>query len=265
MFSFLKRDQSVLDEDSIAWLFTCFGWALKHLDSGVFINETQLITPSNEHFPGKANSLQGIANLIFNQVANHAGMGHWPYRLTDQNSWTGDDSPTVVIEGALRGAQCQASAQTPSKHQLNITYDANQINNPEAMIATFAHTLAHYLASTAAEPPPGGEENWSQTTEVVAVFLGFGIMFSNSAYSFRAGGCGSCRGAASDRSNFLSQYDITYALAIFSRLKNIPTKQVTPHLKKSLRGYYKLCVKDLAKRPAELATLHSHLIDDGVV
>jgi len=264
MLGLLKRDQPVLDEDSIAWLFDSFGWALQHLDHRVFIDETQLITPSNEHFPGKANSIQGIANLIFNQVANHAGMGHWPYRLMDQNSWTGGDSPTVVIEGALRGAQSQAPAQTPSKHQLNITYDANQINNPEAMIATFAHTLAHYLASTATEPPPGGEENWPQTTEVVAVFLGFGIMFSNSAYSFRAGGCGSCQGAAADRSNSLSQYDITYALAIFSQLKDIPTKQVTPHLKKSLRGYYKQCVKDLVKRTAELATLRSHLIDDSV-
>ncbi len=259
MFNFLQRDQTVLDEASIAWLYESFGWALRHLDSEVFANDTILVIPSNEHFPGKADSISAIAELIFNQVATYAGMNHWPCRLMDDTSIPSNTAPKINIEGSLRGSKgLKAQALAVDQH-LAIAYDPNQINNPEAMIATFAHTLAHYLASMAPEPPPGGEENWPQVTEVVAVFLGFGVMFSNSAYSFRAGGCGSCKSAASNRTNFLSQYDITYALAIFAELKKLPTKQVTHHLKKSLRGFYKQCARDVSKHTSELKTLRSIL------
>ncbi len=256
MFSFLKKDQTVLDEESITWLFECFGWALQHLGNDIFANKTILVIPSNHHFPGKADSIEGISSLIFSQVATYAGMSHWPYRLMDQNCATNYHPPKIAINGALRSSKGQEIKSAVTGEALPIVYDPNQINNPEAMIATFAHTLAHYLASMAPEPPPGGEENWPQATEVVAVFLGFGVMFANSAYTFRAGGCGSCS-SASERTNFLSQYDITYALAIFAQLKEIPVKQVTPHLKSTLRGYYKQCIKDISKRATELAKLNA--------
>ena len=35
---------------------------------------------------------------------------------------------------------------------LTLSYDPDQLNNPEAMIAVFAHTLAHYLGTSASEP-----------------------------------------------------------------------------------------------------------------
>jgi len=259
MFGFLTKDEPVLDQESITWLFESFGWALQHLDSDIFFTDTILVTPRNEHFPGTANSIPGIAELIFNQVAAYAGMHHWPCLLINQNDWVANDSPKVIIEGALRGPDGIPPADIAPEHRLAVTYDAQQINNPEALIATFAHTLAHYLASMAPESPPGGDENWAQTTEVVAVFLGFGLMLSNSAYAFRTSGCGSCRSAASGRNNFLSQYDTTYALAIFAHLKELPVKAVTAHLKKPLRGFYKQCAKDVANRTAELAQLRSAL------
>jgi hypothetical protein len=90
---------------------------------------------------------------------------------------------------------------------------------------------------------------------VVAVFLGFGLLFANSAFNVRVGCGGSCATPANDRQNFLSQYDITYTLALFGVLKEIPDKQVLRHLKASLRGHYKHCVKDIRARPDALAGL----------
>ncbi len=257
MFGFLKKDQLLLDESSIVWLFDSFGWALRNLGADLFADETILVTPSNTHFPGRADSIPGIAAVVFEQVKAYAGMSHWPCQLIDQNSCAINAQPKVVIEGALRGGGSRVSKNVDPEQSLVVTYDPNQINNPEAMIASFAHTLAHYLASMAPEPPPGGEENWAQVTEVVAVFMGFGLMFSNSAFTFKTGGCGSCKGAAADRTNYLSQHDITYALAIFSVLKGIPVKSVTPHLKKSLRGFFEKCVKDVTGRKGDLETLNS--------
>ena len=102
------------------------------------------------------------------------------------------------------------------------------------------------------QPPPGGVENWPHITEVVAVFMGFGLMMANSANTVKIRSCGSCSGPAVERSNALSQYDITYALAIFSCLKEIPTREVLAHLKKSLWPFYKKAAKEVMNKTEEL-------------
>ena len=116
----------------------------------------------------------------------------------------------------------------------------------------YAHVLAHYLGSMSKEPPPGGVENWPHITEVVAVFMGFGLMMANSAHTVSIRSCGSCAGPAVERGNALSQYDITYALAIFSCLKGIPTREVLVNLKKTLRPFYKKAAKEVMRKSEEL-------------
>jgi hypothetical protein len=77
-------------------------------------------------------------------------------------------------------------------------------------------------------------------------------MMANSANTAKIRSCGSCSGPAVERSNALSQYDITYALAIFSCLKNIPSKEVMVNLKKSLRPFYKKAAKEVMNKKEEL-------------
>ena len=68
MFSKFLKPKAVLDEETTLWLFDTFAWALRNLDARVFYEETILVTPSNQHFPGTENSAHGMANLIFSQV-----------------------------------------------------------------------------------------------------------------------------------------------------------------------------------------------------
>jgi hypothetical protein len=139
-------------------------------------------------------------------------------------------------------------AAAPSPASLTVTYEPDYLNNPEAMIAVFAHALAHYLGTSAKEPPPGGAENWPQVTEILAVFLGFGLMFANTALVLPRGGC--CGGPVVRRQAYVSQHDITYALAIFAALKRLPQQQVLRHLKGSLRGHFRRAMREVKGRYA---------------
>ncbi len=240
-------EQGPLLEDAYAeWMFDTFGWALHNFDARSFRDETILVTPSNKHFPGRANNPDEMAKLIFSQVVGYAGMRHWPLRLLPPDSCVLEQPKELRIEGALRGAHARAPAADESA-LLNVSYDPQTLNNPEAMIAVYAHTLAHYLGSAVTEPPPGGVDNWPQATELLAVFLGFGLMFANTALVLPSGGC--CGGPVVRRQAYVSQHDITYALAIFVALKDMPARQVLPHLKKSLRGHFKKALR-------EVKTLH---------
>lgn len=248
----LFKSRPLLDEETAHWMFDVYGWALHNFDAGVFYDETILVTPSNTHFPGRENSAQGMAELIFEKVKEYAGLGHWPCRLVNEEALTTIEPPRVVIEGALRGSKGIVPTSVDESNKLLITYHPFQLNDPEVLIASYAHMLAHYLGTMAQEPPPGDETLWPAVTEVLAVFLGFGVIMANSANTARIRSCGSCCGPAVERTNYLSQDDTTYALAIFCALKKIPAKAVTPYLKKTLHPYFKKAMKEIENQKTRL-------------
>ena len=236
-----------LEEDSIHWMLDTYAWALDQFDADYFYQHSLLVLPTNEFFPGRADSHAAMAELIFQQVASYTGVGHWPVKVVAEQACQISRNTQFSIEGPLRQKAAGTDLQTPSEQWLEIPYNPNQVSNPEGMIASFAHIIAFYLGQMARVPPPGGSEFWPHTTELLAIFNGFGLMFANSAYTFK-GGCGSCYNPLADRDAYLTERQSTYALAIFAVLKNIPAKLVQKHLKGHLRSFYKRSVKDVSKR-----------------
>jgi hypothetical protein len=264
MFANLFTAKPPLDEPSIEWIFAVFGWALRWFDAGYFRDQTLLIAPTNDFFPGRADSIQGMAELIFHATTGYAGMGHWPLKLMTPEAGLPIAPPLLTLPSPLRGTPSTSAdsgvlALTRSGTIIPIAYDPVLVNNPEALIAVLAQNLAHHLGAAAGEPPPGGLENWPQATEIVGVFLGFGIPFANTAFPFQSRSCGNCSGASPQRQAFLSQFDITYALALFCMIKGIPPREALRHLKSSLRPHGKRCLADVARRETDLEKLRTLL------
>lgn len=255
----LFQSKPLLDEESIQWMLDCYSWALQNFDARVFFDETILVVPSNEHFGGKDESPEGRANLILEQVKKYAGMTNWPVTMVNEQEFTASNvaanPPKMLSNGSVRGEQAIVPQLAEENDRLLVIYQPELLKNPQALIANYVHTLAHYLGTTARQSPPGGTENWPHVTELLGVFLGFGLMFANTAYNVRVSSCGSCQGPSAERVNYLSQYDISYALAIFSVLKGVPNKQVTAYLKKALHPFYKKAVKDVMGREEALNKL----------
>jgi hypothetical protein len=256
MLNLFSRQAQLLDEDVIEWIFDCYAWALEQFDRNTFLNETILVIPDNAHFPGREQSIEGMANLIFDQVKKYAGVSHWPTRLVNQNE-ANRQVPiglSAEISGALRGngGAIEVPHAGASTNQLQFFYDPQQINDPEGLIAHFAHGLSYQLASSAKIPPPGGVENMPVAGELTGVFLGFGLMFANTATVVRGGGCGGCSGGGPSRQAFLNEEEATYALALFCVLKEIESKKAARHLKKHLRRFFSLALKDCERRKDKL-------------
>ena len=254
MFGFAKP-QPLLQDEQTQWMFDVFSWCLQNFNADFFHQHSVLVLPSNRFFPGRADSAQDMAQLIFNNVKRYAGIVHWPTQVVDHNTCSITTNPQITINGPLRiSASDSDQYSITTEHPLTIPYNPQQISNPEGLIASFAHITAHHMGQMAQQPPPGGAELWPHTTEMLAIFLGFGLMFANSAYTFR-GGCGSCYNASANRDAFLTEQQSVYGLALFAVLKGLPNSEVVPNMKKHLRSFYKKAVKDIQHHSRELDQL----------
>ncbi len=252
MFSALFSKRAPLDEASIRWLFDAYAWALRNLSGSIFQLQTTLVLADDHHFPVDAHSVQGRAELLFSRAAEYAGMGHWPWRVLDSvhcHSLRDVVSPGKARQ-AFRGAH-RIKLDSP----LPVIYDAGLAARREVLLASFARILAGYLIRTLGELPPGGARRWSHATDLLAVFLGFGVIYANSLPLFLPGVGRTTRGRKTRLKSHLSRWDAVYALAIFCVLKGIARREVLPHLKRPLRSFFNRAMMDVERRQPELQRL----------
>ncbi|MEH6472042.1 MAG: hypothetical protein V7752_12405 [Halopseudomonas sp.] len=235
MLTSLFQPKPLLDDDSADWICQQFGWILQQFDRDYFLQQTPLVLPNNDYFPGKADSHQGMAQLLFDRVKQYAGLEHWPTELFDASQRPPDQTQPLPALPLQRGQDLVPSIEaTP----LPIYFNPAQVNDPQAMISSFAQSIGNAYAQQASQAPNVSAEQWPLLVELVAIYLGFGIPMTNSAFAF-AGGCGGCGKRAAQRQAFLSQDEALFGLALFCQLKQIDAKQVLPQLKPHLKKLYK--------------------------
>jgi hypothetical protein len=119
----------------------------------------------------------------------------------------------------------------------------------DAMVATFAHELGHYLMSTAKSDPPGGWDLHELHTDLTGVWLGFGIFLANAARNFSQFQDAGEMGWSSRSQGYLSEGALVTALAVFQRLRGEDPLAAARWLKDYLRT-------DLQNAARALARLH---------
>lgn len=248
MFSLFKT-APLLDEGERQWLLDAFSWAYSHFDGEFFTQHSQIILPTNEFFAGKVSSVEQMAAQVFNQVTHYAGMQNWPLELRAPQNMPPQAQafPRFAMQPTLRGEQAQLQQPcTP----IAISYNPQQVNQPQDLVASLAQALATVLIYHKGVLPPGGKDYLGQATDLLACFLGFGVMMSNTVYQFR-GGCGSCYNPYANRNASLTEAQTVYAFALIAHIKG--DKHGVKHLKSHLRGHYKRAIKEIKTLAAQSA------------
>lgn len=247
MFAGLFQTKPILDTGSSEWILDTFAWAVEHFDINVFKDDTRLILPTNEFYPGKVNSINEMAQSVFDKTLKYAGMEHWPIQLVQPQHYQPQSLPRLSFDDAMRGDNAKPVALAEQQQQvIFISYNPNQINQPQDLVASYAQSLASILIAQKGSLPPGGEEFIPQAVDLVACFMGFGVMLANTAYQFK-GGCGSCYNPHANREVALPEQEMLYCLALFSVLKSMPAKTVHSQLKPHLKTTFKKAYKELFK------------------
>ena len=263
MFGFFKRTP-LIEPAVMDWQFDCFEWLLKNTGGFKVFSETVLVQPSSQFFPQHGMTGPELAEALFLQVKEYAGMSDWPCKLEAQDEDPNPVvAPTLVVQDAPSAPAGTFSAMAEG---VVITYNPGSISDPMSLIATFAHELSHYLTGSFSEEPPGGWENWEYAVDVTSVFLGFGIFAANSVVTFSQYAAFDSQGWRTSRSGYLSEAEVIHALGIFAALGGISQSEILEHLKPYLRGLYKRACRELLdqrqriERLKEVGAVESHAI-----
>jgi len=234
------------------WVADTFAWAITHLNGDFFKNDSQLILPTNKFYQGRVSSVHEMAQRVFSQTVEYAGMQDWPLTLVEPQCISSNKLPVLSANALpantlLRGNNALINLNNEDKQLIEISYNPAQVNQPQDSVSSFAQILSSLLVYHAPISPPGGKEYIPQAIDLVACFMGFGVMFSNTAFQFK-GGCGSCNNRQANRQSTLTELETVYCLAMFCQLKNINKNEVLPHLKGHLKKTFKQAVKQLDKQ-----------------
>ncbi|MFT5758338.1 MAG: hypothetical protein ACI9LM_003077 [Alteromonadaceae bacterium] len=246
MFSTLFKSEPVVDTGTRDWIFDSYAWAIENFDLTVFKNDSQLILPTNQFYPGSVSSVHQMAEFVFEHTLKYAGMDAWPIRLVEPHLLTQTPLPLLKVSDNLRGHSVDITVENEQVQMIDISYNPAQVNQPQDLVSSFAQVLATILVLQSKTLPPGGKEFIPQAIDLVACFMGFGVIFANTAYQFK-GGCGSCNNRSANRQASLPEQETVYALAVFCVLKSIPVKTVQSHLKAHLKSSFKKAVKEVEK------------------
>ena len=226
----------MLPEDGfIRWLL--WAWErLLRLHGGIdALRRRPLITPTLEDFPVDL-ELEGeeLADDYFLFVKEHAGVQGWPLAIVPE------DAPEAGRPG----------------DELLVPYDPALLATPARLVAQLARGVAHYVVLLDGDDDVS-EEELEPLVDATTVFLGFGLFTTNSAR--RIGQSGSVLfgpHAEPESIGALSEHELSYALALFAVLTEIPDRLVEAFLRPNPREFYRRAVKHVLRhRGRELSRL----------
>ncbi|MDQ4087052.1 MAG: hypothetical protein M3177_03410 [Pseudomonadota bacterium] len=240
-----------IDADELEFQLATFKWLQQQFGA---VGDAPLVLPTPEFFPSVRNG-RADPRELFDDVRRAAGMEEWPCRLEAGAAERPIDAGNAHLlrhEGAPPPCGTFRVEEANGGRQAVITYNPSMTDDPVGLAATFAHELGHYLMATSSGTPPGGWDLHELHTDILAVYLGFGIFLANSARNFSQFQSGGQSGWSSRWQGYLSEGALVTALVIRERLAGREAAAAAPFLKDYLRS-------DLRKADAALRKLHPDL------
>jgi len=236
----LFRPKPPIDKDEFEWLLACFAWLRKVLADTD--HRPNFVTPNN---PALMAARTGPE--MFEAVRSLAGMEEWPCRLEKVEVVGPEQAAFLVPEG---GAAC--GTFSVENGEAVIRYSSVMLRDPDALAATFAHELCHFLLIEAGDPP-GGPDLMEHATDCAAAYIGFGVLLANASRTFEQWTDGTWQGWRTSNNGYLSEQALVTATAMFAALHGYEWSEATDALKPYLRSDLRKAAKAIEHGHPDMA------------
>jgi tetratricopeptide (TPR) repeat protein len=194
-------------ERRMAWLGGELGWDR--------LEDAAIVLPNDEYFPDAFDGTERAASQLFERTCHY--MEQDPsridlefYRPAPRGQYEASEFRPILDWAGLYDAE---------KPKAKIVVDASHLHDPESLVATYAHELAHaHLLGP--RRISRDEKDLELATDLATVFLGMGIFGANVAFRKESYILGVQQFTTSSRQGYLSVEMWAYALALFAWLRN---------------------------------------------
>jgi hypothetical protein len=233
MFDWLFRPTCPVEADDKKWLEGRMVWLTREFGLERLL-DVRVILPTPKFFPDPYQGEERDVRALFKRVCRSMKIPREDVRLRffeDERQATGHGA----WEGRLEGA---AGTYEGGRSKDTISINVAQLNDPEGLVGTMAHELAHVhllshgrVSRDAADHEP--------LTDLATVFLGLGIFTANATLREKYWTEGQMTGWSIGRQGYLSQRMFGYAFALFAWARGEDNPEWAGHLRLDVRSAFK--------------------------
>ena len=251
------KRKPMLDPETAEWHLDNFEWLLESFAGRRRFLETKLVLPAPGFFKNDGEQGHARAQRLFEQVKAFCGISAYIELVADGSVPQQHGMPTIAeIHHGKHAAGLYSQGQGWGWNTARIHYASHLLADTQALIAVFAHELAHYLLDEGTPTPPPIEDDETEfLTDLTAVYLGFGVFLANSVFSFQQFNDGAASGWRSSRLGYLPERDLVFATAIYLAVREEDPASAVECLKPHLGKLLKEALRDLASYADRIAAM----------
>lgn len=225
------EDQRVVSSASADWLLRRARWLLSKQTREEFFARP-LLLPTEEFFPQRWAAKLSLLEELVARMQKAAGLADCPVQVRVKDEVTSLDAalPRGVGVGGSFAAGCIYAPQW-TDGVARIRVERNELEDRLDLVATLAHELGHlfgFVRLRCAEAPPLDNE---PLTDLISTLHSGGYFACEASHRFvnKSLGMG-WHIQGWNRSGYLSQPELSFALALFLAIREIPFDTVSRHL-----------------------------------
>lgn len=219
-------------EDALIWLINQFGEEK--------ILSTQTLTPTKDFFPTHFDGTDTVAIGILPIVAQQMDVN--PNNIKIEFYIEGPSPSQQLNDFSPLLQQFEEDQYSAGQYlgknnngEFLIAIERGQLSEPDKLIATMAHEIAHIKILGEGRL----QDNDEYLTDLTTVFFGLGIFTANSSGQFNT----NLSGWRYSRQGYLSQQEWGYALALYAYIRNEETPLWKAFLTKNIQSDFDKSMK----------------------
>lgn len=246
MFGFFTgKATSPIDKETRIWMEEAFTWLVEEFDSSK-LPERTIFLPTQEYFPINYSGAREAGNQTLEIIATAMEIDIDTIELEYFHSGIkefamGDGNIIFTQQDEKKKSAAGLYFEKDENGKYLIAVDEALLSQPEVLVATLAHELAHIKLL--------GEQrvdfNDEHLTDLVTTIFGFGLFNANCAFQFNQ----SFDRWSHSNLGYLSQMEWGYALALLALLRKEENPEWLKYLNKTIKSDFKQSQRFIKENP----------------
>ncbi|HKD80798.1 MAG TPA: hypothetical protein VKH81_13960 [Candidatus Angelobacter sp.] len=202
--------------------------------------QARVILPDAEHFPDPYDKSEAAAEKMFRRICDYMQVDHGQIDLEFFPDETSELRKLMPYWSDGNGKSCAGLYFHPDdeSRRMVVAMRASNMEDPLTVVATLAHELGHVILLGGGRIDHNAKD-MEPLTDLLTVYLGFGIFTANCSGRFRQWHKDGKQGWSMQRLGYLPEEVYGYALARFAHARQERNPKWTRHLSTNLRSYFK--------------------------